>query len=29
MLSVEWAESHVMTVSQYEERFRFSDAVTA
>ena len=24
MLSIEWAESHVMTVSQYEERFRFS-----
>jgi hypothetical protein len=24
MLSIEWAESHVTTVSQYEERFRFS-----
>ena len=24
MLSIEWAESHVMTVSEYEERLRFS-----
>ena len=24
MLPIEWAESHVMTVSKYEERFRFS-----
>jgi hypothetical protein len=24
MLPIEWAESHVMTVSEYEERLRFS-----
>ena len=24
MLPIEWAESHAMTVSEYEERFRFS-----
>jgi hypothetical protein len=24
MIPTEWAESHVMTVSEYEERFRFS-----
>jgi hypothetical protein len=24
MLPIEWAESNVMTVSEYEERFRFS-----